>query len=362
MSSSGVLGQFVWHELLTTDPEVGTGFYSRVFGWNAQPFSGDPNYTILANAKGPVGGARVVDKDPLAGKVGANWLTYVGVPDLTAALAAVEANGGRIVHPVTAIAADGGSYAVITDPQGSTIGVYQPGAGMGGANPNAGFVAWHELRADDVAAALQFYKTIFGWEVVRTFPMGGDVGDYQLFGIGTTQMGGAFKRPKDLPSNFPRWLVYLAVPSVTAAVEAALAAGGKLLNGPHEVPGGNYTAQIADPHGMPFAVHGPLAVVKPAAKTKPKPAAAPTPSSTKAPAGKTAPKPKQTAKAKRKAAPKAKTKAKTKVKAKTRAKPKTKSKAKATPKTKAKTKTKARTKGKSKPARSKSRKAARRPK
>jgi uncharacterized protein len=350
--NSSVLGQFLWHELVTTAPDAGAGFYSRVFGWNAQPYGADPNYMMLTNAQSPVGGARVVDKDPLAGKVGANWLTYVGVPDITAALAAVEAHGGRIVHPVTAIPSDGGRYAVIADPEGSAIGVYEPGA-AGGANPTAGSVAWHELRADDVVKALQFYQGIFGWEVLRSVPMGGDVGTYYLFGIGNTQMGGAFKRPKDLPPNWPRWLVYLAVPSVTAAVEAGLAAGGKLLNGPHEVPGGNCMAQIADPHGVVFAVHGPMVAAKPDAKPKPKSEAKRQPT-TKPAAANSAPKPKQAAKTKRKT--------KTKVKAKTRVKPKAKPQAKTKAKSKTKARSKPRAKRKAKPTRSSSRKSARRPK
>jgi predicted enzyme related to lactoylglutathione lyase len=352
--SSSVLGQFLWHELVTTDPDAGAGFYSKVFGWNAQPFSADPNYTMLTNAQSPVGGARVVDKDPLAAKVGANWLTYVGVPEITAALAAVEAHGGRIVHPVTAIPPDGGRYAVITDPEGSTIGVYEPGSGMAaGANPSAGTVAWHELRADDVVATLQFYQAIFGWEVLRSIPMGGDVGTYHLFGIGDTQMGGAFKRPKDLPPSWPRWLVYLAVPSVTAAVEAGLAAGGKLLNGPHEVPGGNCMAQIADPHGVVFAVHGPMVAAKPEAKAKPKPVAAKAEPAAKPVAAKT--KTKVKAKAKSRANPKAPAKTKAKAKSKTKARTKTKAKAKARAKPRAKGKKKS-------AARSKGRKSARRPK
>src|ERR1700733_12911987 len=354
MSSSGVLGQFLWHELVTTDPEAGAGFYSRVFGWNAQPFSADPNYTMLSSGQSPVGGARVVDKDPLAAKVGANWLTYVGGPDITAALAAVEAHGGRIIHPVTALPSDSGRYAVIADPEGSTIGVFEPGAGMaGGANPTAGAVAWHELRAADVVAALQFYQAIFGWEVLRSIPMGGDVGTYYLFGIGNSQMGGAFKRPKDLAPNCPRWLVYLAVPSVTAAVEAGLAAGGKLLNGPHEVPGGNCMAQIADPHGDVFAVHGPMDVAKPEAKTKPKPVAAKAEPAAKPVAAKT--KTKVKAKAKSRANPKAPAKTKAKAKSKTKARTKTKAKAKARAKPRAKGKKKS-------AARSKGRKSARRPK
>jgi predicted enzyme related to lactoylglutathione lyase len=334
MSSSAVLGQFLWHELLTADPAAGAGFYSKVLGWNAQPWEGNEEYTMLSHAKGPVGGARVVGKDALASKAGPNWLTYVGVPEIEAALAAVKDKGGQVIHPVTGVGSDGGRYAVIADPQGAVIGVYEPGAGMSGGNGDAmaAPVVWHELTAEDPVAALQFYKDIFGWEVVGTHPMGGEVGTYYLFGKGTTQMGGAFVRGKHLAPSWPRWLVYLAVPSVTAAVTAAKAAGGQVLNGPHQVPGGNWIAQVVDSHGVPVALHGP----KDAAAVAPK-----------APAK---------AKAKAKAAPvkakaKSKAKAKTTAKAKAKAKSKTKAKAKSAPKPKAalKSKTKAKAKAKGGP-------------
>ena len=164
MSSSAVLGQYLWHELLTTDPEAGAGFYGKVFGWKKLPYEGEPGYVMLGNAQGPVGGVRVVGKDPLAQKAGPNWLTYVGVPDLTAALAVVEARGGRVVHAVTAVPADGGRYAVIADPQGAVIGVFEPGGRMWGTmrrRPRAHGLA-RMAGGDLPEAALKFYKAIFG--------------------------------------------------------------------------------------------------------------------------------------------------------------------------------------------------------
>jgi predicted enzyme related to lactoylglutathione lyase len=358
MSSSAVLGQFLWHELLTADPAAGAGFYSKVLGWNAQPWEGNEDYTMLSHGKGPVGGARVVGKDALASKAGPNWLTYVGVPDIEAALTAVKDKGGQVIHPVTGTGSDGGRYAVITDPQGAAIGVYQPGAGMSGGSADSASapVVWHELTAEDPVAALQFYQDIFGWDVVGTHPMGGDVGTYYLFGKGTTQMGGAFVRAKHLAPTWPRWLVYLAVPSVTAAVEAAKAAGGQILNGPHQVPGGNWIAQLIDAHGVPVAVHGPkeAAAAAPTKPAKPKGKAKAKSAPVKA---KAKPEPQTKVKAKVKAKAKAKTKSKTKaktkraakaksvVKSKVKAKAKAKGAAKATrtaaPKRKAKTKTRA---------------------
>jgi predicted enzyme related to lactoylglutathione lyase len=350
MSSSLVLGQFLWHELLTSDPEAGAGFYSKVLGWNARPWDGDTGYTMLAAAAGPVGGARVVGKDPLASTAGPNWLTYVGVPDLASALATVEGRGGQVLHPITSIP-DGGRYAVITDPQGGVIGLYEPAGDMGGSSgaPAAGPVAWHELTADDTEAALEFYKALFGWEVVDKVPMGGEVGTYYLFGTGTTQLGGAYKRPKHLPPTWPRWLVYLSVPSVTAAVAAVEAAGGQLLNGPHEVPGGAWVAQVVDSHGVPMALSGPHGVattVKPKAKATAKPKAV---ENRKAAAKPAAAKPAAAAKPKAKAKPKSKPKTKVKAKAKAPAKTRTQTKTKAKTKVKAKAKAKAAAKKKSVP-------------
>lgn len=358
MSSSAVLGQYLWHELLTTDPAAGAGFYSRVLGWKVRPWEGNADYFMLATAKGPVGGARVLGKDALADKAGPNWLTYVGVPDITAALAAVEANGGRIIHPVTAVPGEGGLYAVITDPQRATIGLYQPGANRSGgdAAPMAGPVVWHELNTEDPEAALRFYKAIFGWELVTTHDMGGDVGTYYLFGVGSTQGGGMFTRARQVAPTWPRWLVYLDVPDVTAAAAAAVAAGGKVLHGPYAVPGGSWMAQLADSHGVVVAVHGPQVAVK--LKTKAKAKAAP--NAKTAPKPKTASKPKTKAKAKTKTAPARKAaaegkkvkKGKRPVKRKAAAKPKAKTKAKAK---------RAVAKGKARPAaRAKARKRARR--
>jgi predicted enzyme related to lactoylglutathione lyase len=356
MSSSAVLGQFLWHELLTADPAAGAGFYSKVLGWSAQPWEGAEDYTMLSHGKGPVGGARVIGKDTLASEAGPNWLTYVGVPDIDAALAAVKDKGGQLIHPVTAVGSDGGRYAVIADPQGAVIGVYEPGAGMsgGGGDASPGPVVWHELTAEDPVAALQFYKDIFGWEVVSTHAMGGEVGTYYLFGKGTTQMGGAFVRAKHLAPTWPRWLVYLAVPSVTAAVEATKAAGGQVLNGPHQVPGGNWIAQVIDSHGVPVALHGP----KEAAATAPKAPAKPkTKAKTKAKAKAKAAPVKAQAKPKVPSRTKPKAKAKSKVKTKAKSAPKPKAVVKSKAKVQAKAKTKAKAKSKAKKASAPKRKA-----
>jgi predicted enzyme related to lactoylglutathione lyase len=67
-------------------------------------------------------------------------------------------------------------------------------------------------------------------------------------------MGGIFRKPAEMPGP-PAWLHYARVADVNAAVEAVKQQGGQVLNGPMEVPGGDWVAQILDPQGGPTAVH-----------------------------------------------------------------------------------------------------------
>jgi predicted enzyme related to lactoylglutathione lyase len=53
------------------------------------------------------------------------------------------------------------------------------------------------------------------------------------------------------------WLLYLGVDSIARAVEAARANGGSVINGPHEVPGGDHVFVATDPAGAMIAFVGP---------------------------------------------------------------------------------------------------------
>src|SRR6185369_854289 len=88
----------------------------------------------------------------------------------------------------------------------------------------------------------------------------------------------------DGAGNGPSWLCYVSVEDVGKATTAARSAGGRVMNGPMEVPGGSWVAQVLDAEGAAFAVHEPAKAIqsakpeKPAKAPKPKvekPAAAP---------------------------------------------------------------------------------------
>ena len=56
------------------------------------------------------------------------------------------------------------------------------------------------------------------------------------------------------------WLFYFGVPSIAAAKSAIETGGGKVLTGPHEVPGGEWIVTATDPQGASFGVVGPRGV------------------------------------------------------------------------------------------------------
>ena len=81
----------------------------------------------------------------------------------------------------------------------------------------------------------------------------GEAGTYRMYGFGQWPLGGIFNKPAEMP--VPGWLYYIRVPDVREAVETVKREGGKVLNGPMEVPGGDLVAQCLDPQGAAFALH-----------------------------------------------------------------------------------------------------------
>lgn len=51
------------------------------------------------------------------------------------------------------------------------------------------------------------------------------------------------------------WQIYFLVPDIGAAVDRIKANRGTILNGPMEVPGGDWVANAMDPQGAPFGLH-----------------------------------------------------------------------------------------------------------
>jgi len=85
-----------------------------------------------------------------------------------------------------------------------------------------------------------------GYEAPKKFPV--------IFRRNGRELGGMYTIMPGMNMP-PNWLQYVRVDSADAAAQRVTAHGGKILNGPMEVPGGDRIAQCMDPQGAAFAVH-----------------------------------------------------------------------------------------------------------
>jgi predicted enzyme related to lactoylglutathione lyase len=163
-----------------------------------------------------------------------------------------------------------GRFAVLQDPQGAAFTAYTPASPTVPTYPTPlGGFSWHELATTDWQAALDFYRTVFGWKQSQAMDMG-PMGVYLIFELNGTMLGGMFNKPPEIP--VPNWLPYVRVEDAHAAAAAATAAGGRVLVGPSEVPGGDWIVQVLDPQGAAFAVHAVTAKPAESAPTAKQPA------------------------------------------------------------------------------------------
>jgi uncharacterized protein len=259
MSNAEIRGRFVWHELMTTDPQAAGAFYSKVLPWKTQA-SGMPDYTLWVAGKTQTGGLMAQPESARQSGAPPNWLVYIGTPDVDGTAAAAQRLGGRMLKAPADIPAVG-RFAVLSDPQGAAFAVFTPGVSPADGAPSTEF-SWHELATSDQQGALAFYSELFGWSRGPAHDMGPG-GTYQLIEHGGAQVGGVYKLMD--ASKPPHWLTYIRVSNVDRAAAAAKAAGGQVTQGPMEVPGGSRVAQILDPQGGAFAVHELAKPAKPAA-------------------------------------------------------------------------------------------------
>jgi uncharacterized protein len=248
---------FVWYDAMTSDLKAAETFYTQVLGWAAKDAGMlDRRYTIVSAGMAMVGGLMPITAEAAAMGAKPCWTGYVGVPDVDAFAQRVKAEGGAVHRPPKDIPGVG-RFAVVADPQGAVFILFK-GNGQSDQTPAApgapGTIGWHELYANDGASAFAFYAKLFGWTKTEDLDMGA-MGVYQMFATGGPAVGGMMTKPPEVP--MPYWLYYFNVDAIDAAMARVTQQGGKVLMGPHEVPGGQWILQCQDPQGAMFALVAP---------------------------------------------------------------------------------------------------------
>jgi uncharacterized protein len=250
-------GDFIWYELLTTDADAAQAFYGTVLGWTFAS-SGQPgmDYRIVNMGENSVGGLMAITKDMADHGARPTWLGYLAADDVDATVAQIQQKGGSVQMPAMDIPMVG-RIAMVADPQGAPFYVMTPlgqGKSLAFADdcPRVGHCAWNELRTSDQPAAWGFYGEVFGWKKEGEMDMG-PLGQYEFIRHGG--LIGAFM-PVSAVVGPPRWAQYFRVSDIDAAKTAVQAGGGTVVQGPDEIPGGDFSMNCIDPQGAEFGLVG----------------------------------------------------------------------------------------------------------
>jgi predicted enzyme related to lactoylglutathione lyase len=235
-------GTFSWAELLTSDADAAKGFYTQLFGWDYEdnPTGPDPEAPVysMATRDGHHVAALFADESQPP-----HWNCYVTVTSAGETAAKAAETGGTVIAEAFDVM-EVGRMAVIADPTGAALCLWEPRQHIGATLVNTpGSMAWNDLVTPDPEAAADFYGKLFGW----TFEEMPESGGYRVIRNGETSNGGIFSQQG--PSA---WIPYFGHDDVDRLAGEIEGLGGRLFNGPMQVPSGSFVV-LADPQGAVFA-------------------------------------------------------------------------------------------------------------
>ena len=208
---------------------------------------------------GNAGGVMTLDDKMRSGGARPVWLGYLHVADVDAAVEAIRGEGGQVMMPPWDQPGVG-RLAMVTDPQGAPFYLMAPLPTEDGAESDvfsveeAQHVRWNELSTSDPDGAIDFYKRHFGWAQEGEMDMG-EHGRYAFVQHDGVAIGAIMPKMAEMPVSL--WTYYIGVDDIDRAAGAVTAGGGQILNGPLEIPGGEFALNAMDPHGASFGLVGP---------------------------------------------------------------------------------------------------------
>jgi len=237
-----------WVDVSAKDVKATAGFYTGLFGWefnDAGPDAG--GYGMFS-----VGGKLVAGIGPIQMEGQPSvWTTYVSTDNADDAVARMTAAGGTVFVPPMDVM-EAGRMAVLADPTGAVIALWQPNQMKGADVVNdPGPFCWNELMTRDTESASAFYEKAFGWKA-DTAAFGDTT--YTQFKLNDRSIAGMMPMGDNFPAEVPaNWLVYFTVADCDAAVAAAQKAGGNVATPAMDIEIGRF-AVLTDPNGAVFAV------------------------------------------------------------------------------------------------------------
>src|SRR6478735_5961567 len=244
------LGSPIWVDLMTSDTDGARSFYGELFGWEcAEPNADFGGYANFSKDGDLMGGLMAKQEEAMPDV----WTIYLEVADAEKTVAQATDRGLGVIVPAMAVG-DLGTMAVVIDPSGAAIGMWQPGTHTGfGRWMEDGTPGWFELHTCGYDEVIPFYQDVFGWET-NTEGDGPDFG-YTTEVQGETQYAGIMDASGFLPEGVPsHWSVYFHVDDVDAAIAKVVELGGAVVMPAEDTPYGRL-ATVTDPTGALFRLH-----------------------------------------------------------------------------------------------------------
>jgi len=242
------LGAPCWVECFTSDPDKARAFYGELFGWTSED-AGEEYGGYINFSKDGVRVAGCMRNDGSTGTPDV-WSIYLATDNAPATVDAVTANGGGVIVPAMQVM-ELGTMAVVTDPGGAAIGMWQSGLHKGfGVYAEPGAPAWFELFTRDYDKSVQFYREVFKWDTHTA----GDTPEfrYTTYGKDDAAVAGIMDASAFLPEGVPpHWSVYFGTASTDASLEKVVDLGGSIVVAAEDTPYGRL-ATAADPTGTHF--------------------------------------------------------------------------------------------------------------
>jgi predicted enzyme related to lactoylglutathione lyase len=246
-------GTFCWTDLGTTDAEGAKAFYTALFGWEAvdMPAGPDMIYTMLQQEGKEVAALYEMGQEMRSQGIPPHWLSYVSVASADETAAKAKSLGGQVLREPMDVM-DAGRTALIQDPTGAALAVWQPGSHKGARLANVpGSMSWNELATTDTQKAGDFYTKLFGWRS-QTNQMGETT--YTTFLNGERMSGGMLQITEAWGDVPPHWMVYFAVANCDASAEKVKQLGAEILVPPRDIQSVGRFSMAQDPQGAGFTI------------------------------------------------------------------------------------------------------------
>ena len=226
-------GTVCWIDIGVPDRDTAAAFYGALFGWAYTDPAPDGYQVALLDGRAVSGLGPAEDPGP------PYWTVVVSVEDIDASVRTFTAAGARIVVPPVA-AGELGRAAVVVDPVGAPVSLWQPGTqtGMQAAREHGTF-AGIELLTGRPDEASDFYRRVWGWHS----------GGRELTHDGQQRIDITSPGPPPPTGQPSLWLVNFASSDIDTTVKTALRLGAT----PAEVDSGA-AAVLRDPAGALFGL------------------------------------------------------------------------------------------------------------